>query len=119
MFPLADGQTVIRERRRLVLDPYSQENTLADWSDPLQLTLEGVAIAPPSSSVEVADVNRTQVITQMSIYCGPDEDILEGDRIRDGSVLWDVEGEVANWKNPLTAGRLALSSASRRWPADG
>ncbi len=46
MFPLADGQTVIRERRRLVLDPYSQENTLADWSDPLQLTLEGVAIAP-------------------------------------------------------------------------
>lgn len=101
MFPLADGQTVIRERRRLVLDPYSQENTLADWSDPLQLTLEGVAIAP-SSSVEVADVNRRQVITQMSIYCGPDEDILEGDRIRDGSVLWDVEGEVANWKNPLT-----------------
>lgn len=101
MFPLADGQTVIRERRRLIADPYSQEPTLADWSDPLELTLEGVAIAP-SSSVESTAVDRNQVVTQMSIYCGPDEDILAGDRIRDGASLWDVQGEVANWKNPLT-----------------
>lgn len=101
MFPLADGQTVIRERRRLTPDPYSQEATLADWSEPLELTLEGVAIAP-SSSVESTAVDRNPVVTQMSIYCGPDEDILAGDRIRDGETLWDVQGEVANWKNPLT-----------------
>lgn len=101
MFPLADGQTVVRERRRLVMDPYSNEATQADWSDPLELVLEGVAIAP-SSSIEPLAVDRRQVVTQMSIYCGADEDILEGDRIRDGSVRWEVEGEVANWKNPLT-----------------
>ncbi|QSZ49407.1 hypothetical protein [Arthrobacter sp. D5-1] len=101
MFPLANGQMVIRERRRQITDPYSQDSTLADWSDPLELTLEGVAIAP-SSSVESNAVDRNPVVTQMSIYCGPDEDILAGDRIRDGATLWDVQGEVANWKNALT-----------------
>lgn len=101
MFPLADGETVSRLRRRMVEDPYSSEETIGDWSDPESLTVEGVAIAP-SSTVEPVNDSRAQVITQMSIYCGPDEDILPEDRIRARSGLWDVQGEVQAFPNPLT-----------------
>ncbi|MDJ0321661.1 hypothetical protein [Pseudarthrobacter sp. PS3-L1] len=98
---MSDGQTVDRLRRGTVIDPYSQEPTLADWDSATVLELEGVAIAPSSSSETVAD-NRGQVITQMSIYCGVDQDVAEHDRIRDRNVLWEVQGEVAQWRNPFT-----------------
>lgn len=102
MFPLADGETVVRLRRRLVRDPYSNEETLADWSDPDELEVEGVAIGP-SSSVETFTLGREQVITQTSIYFGPDEDILPEDRIRARSGIWDVVGEVPQLVNPFTS----------------
>jgi hypothetical protein len=101
VFPLANGETVVRERRKLVEDPYSEEETLADWTDPDKIDLEGVAIAPSSSTEPVSDA-RQQVITQMSIYCAPTDDVLPKDRIRARSGLWSVEGEVADWKNALT-----------------
>lgn len=101
MFPLANGESVTRERGQLVPDPYSGEATKRVWTDPDLLELEGVAIAP-SSSVEPVSDDRQQVITQMSIYCGPGEDILPEDRIRARSGVWDVVGEVADWKNAFT-----------------
>lgn len=101
MFPLTDGETVVRERRRMILDPYSQELTLGDWTDPGKLTVEGVAVAP-SSTVEPVNDSRSQVITQMSIYCGPGEDILPGDRIRARNGLWEVQGELQSSINPFT-----------------
>ncbi|MDQ0735329.1 hypothetical protein [Arthrobacter agilis] len=101
MFPLPDGETVVRVRRRLVLDPYSNEQTLGDWSDPDRLTVEGVAIAA-SSTVEAVNDSRSQVITQMSIYCGPDEDIRAHDRIEARSGLWEVQGDILTSPNPFT-----------------
>lgn len=101
MFPLTDGETVTRLRRKLGTDPYSDEETLGDWSDPAVLAVEGVAIAP-SSTVEPVNDSRAQVITQMSIYCGPDEDVLPEDRIRARSGLWEVMGEIQAFPNPFT-----------------
>jgi len=101
MFPLADGETVTRLRRKMVTDPYSQEESLGDWAEPDELPVEGVAIAP-SSTVEPVNDSRAQVITQMSIYCGPDEDVLPEDRIRARSGVWEVQGEVQAFPNPLT-----------------
>lgn len=101
MFPLSDGETVVRERRRLVEDPYSGEPIRADWSDPEELSVEGVAIAP-SSTVEPVNDSRSEVITQMSIYFGPDEDIKPADRIRARSGVWDVQGEIQAYPNPFT-----------------
>jgi hypothetical protein len=75
--------------------------TLGDWSDPDELTVEGVAIGP-SSTVEPVNDSRSQVISQMSIYCGSDADILPDDRIRARSGLWDVQGEVQASINPFT-----------------
>lgn len=101
MFPLAHGETVVRERRRLVLDPYSNEETRADWSEPDELEIEGVAIAP-GTSTETRTENRTTISSGMSLYCSPGMDVKPDDRIRARSGLWEVDGEVADWRNALT-----------------
>lgn len=101
MFPLANGETVVRQRASLVADPYSGESTKRDWSSPDELELVGTAIAP-SSSTEPVSVDRQQVITSMSLYCGAGSDVLPEDRIRARSGLWQVEGEVGDWRNPFT-----------------
>ncbi|MET3349641.1 UNVERIFIED_ORG: hypothetical protein ABID57_001313 [Arthrobacter sp. UYEF1] len=101
MFPLAHGETVTRERAQLVPDPYSGESTKRDWTAPAMIELEGVAIAP-SSSTETRTEDRSSITTGMSLYAAPGVDVLPHDRIRARSGLWDVEGEVADWKNALT-----------------
>lgn len=101
MFPLANGETVTRERAQLVPDPYSGENTKRDWTDPDTLDIEGVAIAP-STGTETQSEDRNTRETPMSLYCAPGIDVLPHDRIRARSGLWNVEGEVADWKNALT-----------------
>lgn len=101
MFPLANGETVTRIRRKLVLDPYSQEQTLGSWEDADELDIEGVAIAP-SSSIEQTTENRQMITTAMSIYGEPDMDVKAQDRIRARTGLWTVEGENADWMNALT-----------------
>ncbi|WP_420179684.1 hypothetical protein [Paenarthrobacter sp. TA1.8] len=101
MFPLVNGETVVRERAPLVNDKYSGEATKRDWTDPDKLDIEGCAIAP-SSSVETQTENRNTVTTSMSLYGAPGVDVLPQDRIRARSGLWQVEGEVADWRNALT-----------------
>lgn len=114
MFPLANGETVVRERRQLVLDPYSKEETLGDWSNPDRLDIDGVAIAP-GTGTETKSVNRTVLTTPMSIYGPPGMDVLPKDRIRARSGLWEVEGEVADWKNALTGWNPGAEFALRKW----
>lgn len=101
MFPLANGETVTRERGQLVADAYSGQPTKRVWTDPDSIELEGVAIAP-SSSTETRTEDRSSVTTGMSLYAAPGVDVLPHDRIRARSGLWDVEGEVADWKSALT-----------------
>lgn len=101
MFPLANGETVVRERGTLVADRYSAEATKRDWSNPDRLPIDGVAIAP-STGTETRDVDRTTITTGMSLYGPPGMDILPADRIRARSGVWEVEGEVADWVNGFT-----------------
>ena len=101
MFPLAHGETVVRERRRLVPDAYSGEETRADWTDPDELEIEGVAIAP-GTSMETRTENRTLTTSGMSLYGQPGMDVLPQDRIRARSGLWEVDGEVADYRNAFT-----------------
>lgn len=104
MFPMPYGETLYRQRRRLVMDEYSQEETLPDWSNPDELPLEGAAIAP-STSTKTRTVDRTIVQTSMSLYTAPGEDVRPEDRIRATSGIWQVKGEVANWTHPSTGWR--------------
>ncbi len=104
MFPLANGERVVRLRRKMVLDPYSEQETLGSWDDPDELPIDGCAIAP-SSSTEPANDNRQMVITGMSIYGPPDMDVQAHDRIRARTGVWDVEGDNADWVNAFTGWR--------------
>ncbi|MFJ4026028.1 hypothetical protein ACIPWF_00770 [Paenarthrobacter sp. NPDC089989] len=101
MFPLPNGETVQRERAALAEDPFSGEQTVREWSDPDTIDLVGVAIAPSSSNESLAS-DRNTVTTSMSLYGPPGIDVLPFDRIRARSGLWEVEGEVADWKNAFT-----------------
>lgn len=101
MFPLRHGETVTRLRRQMVLDPYSEEETLGSWEDAAELQLVGVAIGP-SSATELTTEDRQQVITVMALYGAQGLDVLPDDRIRARSGLWEVRGEEQAWTNPFT-----------------
>ena len=101
MFPLPNGETVVRERGTPVVDPYSQETTDLDWSSPDELPIEGAAIGPSSTSEVVSD-DRGKIITLMSLYCASGLDVRPDDRIRARSGLWDVVGDELAWSNPFT-----------------
>lgn len=80
----AFGQSVFRDRRRLVDDPYNPDNqTLGSWEDALDtITVESASIAS-SSSVAVSSATRTELLTSKSLYCtDPTVDVQAGDRIR-------------------------------------
>lgn len=104
MFPMPHGETLYRQRRRLVMDEYSQGETLADWTHPDELPLEGAAIAP-STSTKTRTVDRTVIQTSMSLFAAPGVDVRPEDRIRTAAGVWQVKGEVANWTNPFTGWR--------------
>lgn len=79
------GQTVIRERRPLIVDPHDPDHMIAgDWADVEagdKLTLPQAFVAP-SSSAAVGDATRTQVLTLLSLFLtNPDADVLIGDRV--------------------------------------
>lgn len=101
MFPLEHGETVVRVRGQLVADPYSGELTKRVWTDPDELELVGVAIAP-STGTETQSVDRNTTTVPMSLYGESGMDVQAQDRIRARTGLWEVEGEVATWDNPLT-----------------
>ena len=112
-FPLKHGETVVRLRRRLVVDPYSEEETLADWDSADEASIKGVAIAP-TSSVEVDEAGRQMVVSGMSLYCGVDADVLPEDRIMARSGLWEVEGERLEWVSPFTGWAPGCQLSIRR-----
>lgn len=96
------GQSVKRRRRRMVLDDYSQENTLGDWTDPLpDVVLEDAFVASSSGTAQTSE-DGTYVITTKSLYCGPDADVLAGDRIIDGATTYDIPHKPEADTNPFT-----------------
>lgn len=99
------GETVTRERRQPVPDPYGEPGATVpgSWSDPLDtLALENVFIGS-SSSTSPTDATRSQVLTAKSLYVtDPDVDVLAGDRIRRGSEVYYVNTRPEADTNPFT-----------------
>lgn len=98
------GETVIRERRQPVADPYDPTAQVpGTWEDPLAtLTIENVFVASSSSTAPV-DATRSQILTDKSLYCtDPDVDVRSGDRIRRGVEVFYVNVRPAADTNPFT-----------------
>ncbi|MGX1932046.1 hypothetical protein [Microbacterium resistens] len=98
------GETVVRERRRPVEDPYDPGTQVpGSWDDPLDtLTIDQVFIASSSSTAPL-DATRSQILTEKSLYCNdPDVDVLPGDRIRRGSEVFYVNVRPSADTNPFS-----------------
>jgi hypothetical protein len=100
---MAFGQTVVRERRKRIPDPYNPDRLVdGPWDDPDTLELPGSFVASSSSSA-TNTATRTQVITTKSLYCtDPTADVRVGDRIRDGERVYPVDAVPAADTNPFT-----------------
>jgi hypothetical protein len=101
------GETVVRERRVPVIDPYDPGASVpGSWDDPLAyLDLEGAFVASSSSTAPV-DATRAQILTEKSLYLtDPDADVQPGDRIRRGGEIYYVNSRPAADMNPFTGWR--------------
>lgn len=78
------GRSVWRLRARPIMDPYSEEVTGEDWSDPDELEIRGAFIAQSSTSA-VSSATRSQALEAKSLFCDGDIDVRKGDRVRDGA----------------------------------
>lgn len=97
----AHGETVTRLRATPKLDPYSGEASGKDWSDPDQLLIPGVALGPGTTAEAVVDA-RNEVVTTATLYGEVGMDIVAGDRIRARGVLWEVDGDLEEYRHPMT-----------------
>lgn len=98
------GETVTRERRRPVQDPYNPDRTTpGSWEDPLDvITLEQCFIDSASSS-STNDAMREPVSTSKSLYStDPAVDVKVGDRIRRGTDVFYVRERTEADVNPVT-----------------
>ncbi|WP_336642335.1 hypothetical protein [Microbacterium sp. MMO-56] len=95
------GVTVVRLRAKPVLDPYSQKQVGADWSDPDTLELPGSYVGQ-SSTARTLGASRTQILESRSLYCDPDLDVQALDKIQHGTVVYDIDGFPDVEVNPFT-----------------
>lgn len=90
------GETVFRDRRASIPDPYNPDRIIPGDFDP-DLTIElSEAFVASSSSTAPQDATRSQILTTKSLYLSePGADVLPGDRIRVGGVIDDFDTGVA------------------------
>ncbi len=95
------GETVTRLRGTPILDPYSGEVTGLDWSTPIELAIPDTGIEPRPTSEPVQDA-RNAVVSGFTLYAPFGVDVTPADRVRVRGTIYDVDGEVAEWRNPFT-----------------
>ncbi|MDQ1174172.1 hypothetical protein QE430_002479 [Microbacterium testaceum] len=102
MTGFAFGQTVERDRRAQRPDPYNPDRTVpGPWSEATTITIDGAWVAS-SSSTRAETATRAQILTEKSLFCQPDDDVLPGDRIRADGVEYFVHVKPAADRNPFT-----------------
>lgn len=108
------GETVYRDRRPQVSDPYNPARTVpGSWDDADTITLTKCFVASSSSS-NPGNATRNQILTAKSLYCAPSADVQPGDRIRTASGVWYVNELPSADVNPFTGWQPA-----REVPLDG
>lgn len=103
MFPA--GETVTRLRAVLVEDRYG--NLVPDWSDPGRLDIPDCAVAPRTSN-EDTEQGRQGVVVGIAVYAPTGADITPQDRMEVRGEVWEVVGEVADWRSPYTGWRPGI-----------
>lgn len=109
----AHGETVTRIRAALVEDPYSTEDTLLDWTDAPEVDIPNVAVEPRPSSEPVQDA-RNSVVSGFTLYMKTGGDLTPLDRVRVRGVVYDIDGEIADWRSPYSGSRPGLVVQTKR-----
>ena len=107
------GQSVERLRAKLSLDPYSKKLSKADWTNPDVVTIAGAFVAQ-SSTTSQADASRTSGDESMSLYCAPDSDVRQFDRIRTSRGVYQIDGIPAADVNPFTGWQPVMETRLSR-----
>lgn len=98
----AHGGRVLRDRRRPAANPYNADRpTPGTWDDVDTITIEDAWVAS-SSSTTTETATRSQILTEKSLFCPPDADVLVGDRIRADDVTYYVKVKPSGDTNPFT-----------------
>ncbi len=104
------GESVTRERRKPIIDPYDPDSTVpGSWDDALDIIALPGAFIASSSSTDTGDATRSQILTAKSLYASnPDVDVRAGDRVRRGTEVFYVNARPEADTNPWTGWRPAV-----------
>ena len=96
--------TITRLQAALVTDPYSGEDTLADWdgpdNPPTETTIAGCSVQPGAATPELVDqANREGVVIQLTAFV-PGGDISESDRVRWQGDDYEISATIQRWDFP-------------------
>src|SRR5690606_16290841 len=98
LFPFGESVTVLRAG--LKEDPFSGE-TSPDWENPVETVFSRAGVAPGVSD-ESWQVGRNPVDTVYTVFLPFGSDVTAQDRMLVRGELFEVNGDVADWRNPLT-----------------
>lgn len=90
------GETVTRQRASL-----SADETELDWSDPDELVIAGVGVAP-STSTESEQTSRSRLDVGFTLYLPFGADVEPLDRVIVRGATFNVQGARSDWQNPFT-----------------
>jgi hypothetical protein len=99
----AHGQTVLRDRRPQIADPYDPSRTIpGDWDAATTVTIEGAAVLSDATSA-IPDGARSELASGFTLFCSdPAADVQVGDRIRAGGMTLYVNSLPSSDVNPFT-----------------
>lgn len=100
-------ETAVRIRAGRTSDRGNPNGTVLDWSPAAvdRLTLPPLNIQPRIQT-EATEPDRTPVVTGWRVQSdeGVDLDVTALDRIEWAGLLYEVDGDVARWPDPITGG---------------
>lgn len=98
------GETVTRERRKPVPDPFDHTKTVpGSWDDTLDVLSLERCFVDSASSTSANDATREPVSTSKSLYStDPGIDVQVGDRIKRGADIFYIRERTEADRNPFT-----------------
>lgn len=88
------------------------------YGDPIastvaRTTIEGAFVAPRESS-DIDGGGRTGVLIGLTLFAPYGSDLRDTDDIEVDGVLFTIEGDVGQWRNPFTSWEAGASVALKR-----
>lgn len=108
------GETVVRQRAAVTIDPYSNEQTALDWADVSELDVPRCAI-DDSKTREVNTPDRGAVVTDFVIYPDDQYDVEARDRLVIRGLVCEIVGRPSTPRNPFTGDMPGMEIFANVW----